>query len=156
MNTGPKYSSSEKPSNGNNPVSTGLSEGYTISGKVVHGNHLGRTLGFPTANIHPPDDDYPSIPNGVYLVSVLLKGKKFFGLCNIGKRPTIGGTRVVIEVNILDFSEDLYGAEISITVIQALRKEKKFKNLTQLVSQMNRDKSKVMKILSAPDKDNAG
>jgi len=126
---------------------------YYIRGTVVHGNHLGSTLGYPTANIQPHQDQPAMIPNGVYLVSVLLQERKFFGLCNIGNRPTIGGKQLVIEVNILDFSEDIYGKDISIKVIRAIRKEKKFQNLTQLVDQINFDKEKVMKILSVLLKD---
>lgn len=152
----PKYQSSQPDFSGLAAPGRGSLNGYTISGTVVNGNHLGRTLGFPTANIQPLNNDPLAIPNGVYLVSVLLKKKIFFGLCNIGNRPTIGGTQVVIEVNILDFSDDIYGTEISITIIRTLRKEKKFKDLGQLASQLQLDKAKAMKILSASDKNNAG
>ena len=82
----------------------------------------------------------------------MLREKEFFGLCNIGYRPTIGGTHIVIEVNILDFSDDIYGEEISIRVIKAIRKEKKFKDLEQLVNQIKLDKSKAVKFLSALNK----
>ena len=126
-----------------------------IRGTVVHGNHLGRTLGFPTANVHPHSDQPALVPNGVYLVSLFLQEKKFFGLCNIGLRPTIGGTHLVIEVNI-DFSADIYGMEISVTIIRQIRKEKKFKNLEALVSQIRHDKEKAMKMISALDKDKTG
>ncbi len=127
-----------------------------ICGTVVHGNHLGRTLGFPTANVLPHSDQPALVPNGVYLVSLFLQEKKFFGLCNIGLRPTIGGTHLVIEVNILDFSADIYGMELSVTIIRQIRKEKKFKNLEALVSQIRHDKEKAMKMISALDKDKTG
>ena len=129
---------------------------YFIHGTVVHGTHLGKTLGFPTANIEPRKDQSTMIPNGVYLVSVQLEERKFFGLCNIGIRPTVGGTHLVIEVNILDFSENIYGKEISIMVIRTIRKEKKFKNLDRLVNQIKLDKKKALKILSTLDKDQSG
>jgi riboflavin kinase/FMN adenylyltransferase len=92
----------------------------------------------------------------VYLVNVRLKERKFFGLCNIGKRPTIGGTDLVTEVHILEFCEDIYGKEISIKVIRAIRKEKKFQNLDMLVNQINLDKEKAMRMLSALNKDQTG
>ncbi len=153
MNSGYKLSSSSKSLavGKTNPARPSLKES-SIRGVVVHGNHLGSTLGFPTANIIPPEDHPPVIPNGVYLVSVMLREKEFFGLCNIGYRPTIGGTHIVIEVNILDFSDDIYGEEISIRVIKAIRKEKKFKDLEQLVNQIKLDKSKAVKFLSALNK----
>jgi len=127
--------------------------GYIITGIVVHGNHLGKTLGFPTANIRPHKDQPPMIQNGVYLVSVSLKSGTFSGLCNIGHRPTVGGKQIVIEVNILSFSEEIYGEEIFVRIIRAIRKEKKFENLEQLVNQIKLDKEKAIKILSALNKD---
>lgn len=96
------------------------------------------------------------IPNGVYLVSVSLNARTFSGLCNIGHRPTIGGKDLVIEVNILAFSEDIYGKEISVRILRAIRKERKFKDLEQLVNQIKRDKTKAIKILSALNKDKTG
>jgi riboflavin kinase/FMN adenylyltransferase len=131
-------------------------QNYYIRGRVVHGNHLGSSLGFPTANIQTLADQPKMIPNGVYLVSVMLQERKFFGLCNIGLRPTIGGKHLVIEVNILDFSEDIYGKEISVSVLRIIRKEKKFQNLDQLVNQIRLDKIEALKLLSLPDKDQPG
>ena len=125
---------------------------YIIRGTVVHGNHLGKTLGFPTANIQPYKDQPPMIRNGVYLVHVTLQERKLFGICNNGYRPTIGGTHLVIEVNILDFSEDIYGMEISVRIIRRIRKEKKFEHLDQLVSQIKLDRLKATRILSVLNK----
>ena len=96
------------------------------------------------------------IPNGVYLVGVLLQGTKLSGLCNIGYRPTIGGQHLVIEDPILDFTEDIYGQAMEVKVIGAIRKEKKFKNLEELVGQIKRDKVKAMKMLSVFNKNSAG
>lgn len=126
-----------------------------IHGIVVHGNHLGRTFGFPTANILPSGNHEKNYPHGVYLVSVSLNARKLFGICNIGFRPTIGGTNLVIEVNILDFSEDIYGKEISVKILKPIRKEKKFQNLEKLVNQIRLDKEKAESILSALNKDQA-
>ena len=150
MNSGYKLSSSSKPLKvGKTKQARQSLKESSIRGIVVHGKHLGSSLGFPTANIIPPKEHPPVIPNGVYLVSVMLREKEFFGLCNIGYRPTIGGTHLVIEVNILDFSDDIYGEEISIRVIRAIRKEKKFRDLEQLVNQIKLDKAKAVKFLSA-------
>ena len=98
----------------------------------------------------PPARLFPKQPRSV------LQERKFFGLCNIGLRPTIGGKHLVIEVNILDFSEDIYGKEISVSVLRIIRKEKKFQNLDQLVNQIRLDRIKALKLLSMPDKDQPG
>lgn len=149
MTRGPAHSSAVPAQPGKNKVSI---KGYAIQGKVVHGNHIGRTLGFPTANIEPYMAMDTMVPNGVYLVGVTLGNEIYSGLCNIGFRPTIGGHNLVIEVNILDFSKDIYGQEIRVNIIRRIRKEKKFSGLEELVSQIRRDKDKALKLLSAADK----
>jgi riboflavin kinase/FMN adenylyltransferase len=156
MSKGSTYSASSPVPSGKIKVTRKSVMNHCIRGTVVHGNHLGRTLGFPTANIQSGKDQPYTIPNGVYLVNVRLKERKFFGLCNIGKRPTIGGTDLVTEVHILEFCEDIYGKEISIKVIRSIRKEKKFQNLDMLVNQINLDKEKAMRMLSALNKDQTG
>ena len=121
---------------------------YCINGVVVHGYHLGRKLGFPTANLEP-DKTFPvMISQGVYLVKVLLSEKVYFGVCNVGQRPTIGGTKVVTEVNIFDFEEDIYGKSICLVFLARLRKEKKFRSLEALAKQIKTDKEKAISLLS--------
>ena len=130
--------------------------GFTIYGIVVHGNHLGRTIGFPTANIQPGDKEKKVFPHGVFLVNVLLDDRILPGVCNIGLRPTIGGTQLVTEVHILDFSEDIYGKEISVTIMKSIRKEKKFSTLDELGNQIRLDKEKARRLLSMLNKQKAG
>jgi len=156
MISGAQSSYSKPSSEGKSQSTRKTVKGYTIRGSVVHGNHIGRTLGFPTANIQPQSDHPAMIPNGVYLVSVSVLEKHYNGLCNIGFRPTIGGTQLVVEVNIFDFSEDIYGTDITITIIRVIRKEKKFASLGKLGYQITRDKEKAMKILSVLNKHKTG
>ena len=129
--------------------------GFIIRGLVVHGNHLGRTIGFPTANIRVADTNTGSLPRGVFLVNVSIDNRVFQGICNIGMRPTIGGTQLLTEVNILDFSEDIYGREIAVTILKSIRKEKKFNSLEELGKQISLDKEKARRMLSVLNKDKA-
>lgn len=97
---------------------------YMLHGVVVSGNRLGRTIGFPTANmeLYEPLKLVPA--NGVYLVSVNTLGENFFGMCNIGTRPTVGkGNALTIETNIFDFNEDIYGLDMKIRFISKIRNE---------------------------------
>lgn len=114
---------------------------YSLSGIVVSGNRLGRTIGFPTANIKP---SFPlkAVPgNGVYAVDVTVGGKRYKGMTNIGTRPTVGDNlEMVIETNIFDFDEDIYGMEISVEFIARVRSEKKFASMDELAQQLKIDK----------------
>ncbi len=117
---------------------------YFFTGKVVEGNKMGRTIGYPTANLQI-EDEYKLIPcNGVYAVEIQkskVKSKKFNGMMNIGFRPTVGGTtNRVIEVNIFDFDEDIYGEELTVSVKKKLRDEVKFNGLEELKKQLAKDK----------------
>ena len=118
-----------------------LGQRYRIKGIVVPGNRLGRTIGFPTANI---DLSFPLkvIPkNGVYATEVSVNGKQYRGMTNIGVRPTLGsgGTRL-IETNIFDFDEDIYGLEIELGFIARVRDEKRFDSLEELGKQLRIDR----------------
>jgi len=123
---------------------------YFFSGKVVEGNKLGRTIGYPTANLLV-EDEYKLIPgNGVYAVEVenqksKVKNQKLKGMMNIGIRPTVDGTKRVIEVNIFDFDEDIYGQELSASVKKKLRNEVKFNGLEELKKQLAKDKEDSLK-----------
>jgi riboflavin kinase / FMN adenylyltransferase len=123
-----------------------LGYAYFFTGKVVEGNKLGRTIGYPTANLSI-EDEYKLIPgNGVYAVELdtrysLLNIQHYKGMMNIGVRPTVGGTiKRVIEVNIFDFDADIYGQELTVFIKTKLRDEVKFNGLEELKRQLAKDK----------------
>jgi riboflavin kinase/FMN adenylyltransferase len=118
-----------------------LGYAYSLTGAVVQGQQLGRTIGFPTANIFVKED-YKLIPqNGVYVVYCEINEKKVYGMMNIGTRPTVAGTQQTIEVHFLDFNEDLYGKTISVSFLKRLRNEQKFPSLEALKAQLFSDRS---------------
>ncbi len=120
---------------------------YSISGTVVMGNQIGRTLGFPTANIHP-DEPEKLIPYyGVYATLVECRGKMYKGMSNIGIRPTLNEHRLTIEVNIFDFDKDIYGERIRLFFLEHTRDEKRFRDLDLLRRRLIIDQIKVRKIL---------
>jgi riboflavin kinase/FMN adenylyltransferase len=120
---------------------------YSISGKVVYGNRIGRTIGFPTANIEQ-DDEYKLISAvGVYACKIDYHGKIYKGMGNIGYRPTIDVGDLTIEANIFDFDEEIYGEHIIIYFIERIRDEVKFENLSALRNQLTIDRAKAMEIL---------
>lgn len=126
-----------------------LGHSYSARGKVVHGNELGRTIGYPTANVFI-GDKYKLIPaDGVYAVKVEVKGKLYGGMLNIGNNPTIAGKGRSIEVNIFDFNETIYGEDATIFFIKRLRDELKFAGLDELKNALAIDKQNALKILSA-------
>ena len=119
-----------------------LGYNYYFSGIVVKGNQLGRTIGFPTANILIKED-YKLIPKkGVYLVKSIIKGDFVYGIMNIGIRPTLNGTNQTIEVHYLDFNEDLYEQQLTVEVLEFIRAEQKFDSLEILKNQIQKDKEK--------------
>lgn len=121
-----------------------LGYSYMLSGIVIKGNQLGRTIGFPTANIEV-SENYKLIPkNGVYIVSAILNNQTIFGMMNIGIKPTLGDNIPTIEVHLLDFSEDIYGQEIQVNVIERLRDEQKFESFEALKSQLEIDKTNTL------------
>ena len=117
-----------------------LGYGYSLKGVVVAGNRLGRTIGFPTANmkLYEPLKLVPA--RGVYAVDVDVLGKTWRGMTNIGIRPTVGGTFTTIETNILDFDEDIYGLPIRITFLRRIRDEIHFPSLEALKAQLEEDR----------------
>lgn len=126
-----------------------LGRPVSIMGKVVKGDGRGKLLGYPTANIFPENEVLP--PNGVYAVNVLLDGKKYQGVTNIGIRPSFKEDSLNplnIETHIFDFNRQIYGKEIILEFIQNIRKEKIFKGSSELSSQITKDILKVKKILS--------
>jgi riboflavin kinase/FMN adenylyltransferase len=111
---------------------------YTIKGTVVAGRRLGRQLGFPTANI--TCGDTPGVDDGVYAVCVDVNGKSYRGMANIGYKPSIGSSDRLLEVNIFDFDEDIYGYTIDVTLLKYLRHEKRFTTLDELREAIDRDR----------------
>jgi riboflavin kinase/FMN adenylyltransferase len=121
---------------------------YEFSGTVVQGKQLGRTIGFPTANI-AIDQKYKLLPkNGVYVVRVTLDDQTLFGMMNIGVRPTIDGQTQTIEVHLFDFEREIYNAHLTITVLKFIRDEEKFESLEALQAQIFTDKSVALAFLS--------
>tara|TARA_Y100000739_G_scaffold98487_1_gene84527 strand:- start:321 stop:1241 length:921 start_codon:yes stop_codon:yes gene_type:complete len=119
-----------------------LGRKYSINGKVVRGNGIGRKINFPTANIQINEPKKLLPKNGVYAVKVILNKKTYLGMLNIGYKPTIENKKKTIEVNIFKFSKDIYNNKISIDFIKRIRNEKKFKNLNELKKQLIIDKKK--------------
>ena len=117
-----------------------LGYGYSLRGVVVAGNRLGRTIGFPTANmkLYEPLKLVPG--RGVYAVEAEVLGKKYRGMTNIGLRPTVGGSFTTIETHILDFDEDIYGLPLRITFLRRLRDEVHFPSLEALKDQLEKDR----------------
>lgn len=115
-----------------------LGRRYKVRGIVVHGNKIGRTLGYPTANIEL-SSNYPIPRVGVYYTKTIIDGKGFFSLTSVGTNPTVGGDSLKIESYILDFEEDIYGKEIQIEFIEYLRDELVFDSLDELRMQMDKD-----------------
>jgi riboflavin kinase/FMN adenylyltransferase len=114
---------------------------YFLTGLVVEGKRLGRTIGFPTANLKIKED-YKLIPlNGVYVVKSVLNNVTVYGLMNIGFNPTIGEKKLSIEVHFLDFDADLYGQEIEVAFLEYIRAEQKFDSLDLLKLQIEKDKN---------------
>ena len=118
---------------------------YGLYGAVVAGNQLGRTMGFPTANmqLYEPLKLVPA--NGVYAVEVEVLGATYKGMCNIGMRPTVGGASRTIETHILDFDQDIYGLPLRIRFLRRSRDERKFPSLEALRKQLTLDALKCKK-----------
>ncbi len=116
-----------------------LGNPYSVKGKIVHGNHIGHTLGFPTINQIPePEKLLP--PNGVYLSKTLVDGREYDGISNVGTKPTVQGEKIVgIETHLLFFSGDLYGKEARVQLLSFRRPEKKFDSLEELKAQLELD-----------------
>ena len=118
---------------------------YSLFGVVVAGNQLGRTIGFPTANmqLYEPLKLVPG--NGVYKVRVEAVGRILAGMCNIGLRPTVShDTRLTIETNIFDFDEDIYGLPIKVTFLHKIRDEHRFSSIGELKAQLEQDRNSCM------------
>ena len=116
-----------------------LGHPHILGGTVEHGRALGRTLGFPTANL-PIPDGVLAPRYGVYAVRAEVGGKRFDGIANVGEKPTVGGAKVGAEVHIFDFSDDIYGKQIVVEFDRFIRPERKFDDISALEVQVEQDK----------------
>jgi riboflavin kinase/FMN adenylyltransferase len=130
-----------------NKVKSFLGYHFNIEGLVIKGNAIGRTIGFPTANLDV-SEDYKLIPKrGVYLIFSLIENKKVFGMMNIGIKPTLNNDRETIEVNFFDWEKDLYKKLIKVYVLDFIRDEQKFTSLIKLEEQIKLDKKTCLKLI---------
>ncbi len=122
-----------------------LGRPHQVVGTVVPGDKRGRTIGFPTANVHP---DTPLLPGaGVYAVRVELDGELVDGMANVGVRPTFGGGKTLLEVHLFGFSGDLYGRVLRVAFLGRLRDERTFDGVDSLVVQLNEDRQAAIALL---------
>lgn len=123
---------------------------YTLRGHVVDGEHIGTTIGFPTANLEVDDANKLLPADGVYAVKVSIPCVSYIGLAmlNIGTRPTFNGKRRTIEAHIFNFSENIYGRSIDVAFLAKIRGERKFNSASALAEQLKKDKEVVMKIIN--------
>ena len=120
-------------------ATTMLGREYTILGTVVHGDDLGKKIGFPTANLSAHSEQFP--PNGVYFAEAKLDNDVYPGVVNLGYRPTVSSSKSerILEIHLLDFKRDIYGKDLELRFVRYLRPEKKFENVDALVQQIERD-----------------
>ncbi|MBL0182920.1 MAG: bifunctional riboflavin kinase/FAD synthetase [Chitinophagaceae bacterium] len=123
--------------------------GYTFffEGEVIHGDKIGRELGYPTANLKNTDEEKIIMGDGIYAVYANVEGNSYKGMMSIGFRPTVNGKTRVTEVNLFDFSKEIYGKIIRIYVKKYLRSEVKFNGLEELKEQLHKDKEESLKWL---------
>ena len=124
-----------------------LGRSYELNGLVIKGQQIGRSIGFPTANIHIPND-YKLIPkDGVYAVETSVNGSIYKSMLNIGNRPTVDGNKKTVEAHLFDFQGDLYDKQLTIYLKAYLREEQKFENLEALKEQLLKDQQQAKSIL---------
>lgn len=125
---------------------------YSLCGEVIHGNELGRTIGFPTANLNIPDAFKVIAVCGVYACHIKHKGLFYNGMGNIGYRPTVSGnSQLTTEVHLFDFDQMIYGEEICVSFVDRIRSEIRFENMQALQQQLVKDKVAAIEILNRPE-----
>ncbi|MDI6050438.1 bifunctional riboflavin kinase/FAD synthetase [Flavobacterium sp. XS2P24] len=125
-----------------------LGYNYFLTGSIIQGKQLGRTIGFPTANLKI-EENYKLIPqNGVYIVKSIIDGQNVFGMMNIGFNPTVNGQKQSIEIHYFDFNADLYNQKISVSILQRIRSEQKFESVDLLKEQLEKDKKTALAFLN--------
>ena len=126
-----------------------LGRPYSILGSVKHGNHIGRKIGFPTANLDPSNEAHP--PTGIYAIQAIINGKSYPGIVNFGFHPTIAPVKTpLLEVHLFNAKQNLYGSQIEVFFMRKLRNEKKFSHLQALIQQIRKDVVKARQILASP------
>ena len=125
-----------------------LGRNFMLTGEVVHGDALGKKINFPTANIKIPET-YKIIPkNGVYLVKAIINSERYFGMMNIGVRPTIGGEKKSLEIHFFNFKDNIYNKTISVEIICKIRDEEKFSSIDELKIQLKKDEQFCLKLIN--------
>ncbi|PBJ10957.1 bifunctional riboflavin kinase/FAD synthetase [Flavobacterium sp. ACN6] len=125
-----------------------LGYNYFLSGTVVKGKQLGRTIGFPTANIHI-EEDYKLIPKiGVYVVKAVINEEIVYGMMNIGFNPTVNGEKQTIEVHLFDFDKDIYDQNIEVSLLRYIREEQKFGSIDALKAQLKQDQNEALAFIN--------
>jgi riboflavin kinase/FMN adenylyltransferase len=129
-----------------------LGSRYRLSNVVVHGDKRGREIGFPTANLEPPDRKV--IPgHGVYAAFATLRAQRYLAAVNVGVRPTFGGSDLVVEAYLLDFNDQCYGEKMTLEFVERLRPELRFAEVSELVEQMGVDVAMVRELLVSVESD---
>ena len=118
-------------------VSKSLGRYWHMTGKIVEGQKKARKINFPTANMEPDNHILPK--KGVYCVEVVYSGKKYFGISNFGVRPTVDGSKLLLETHIFNFDEEIYGKELTVRFLTFIRSEQKFGNFDLLTEQIKKD-----------------
>ncbi len=121
-------------------VAESLGRPWHMKGTIIEGDKRARQINFPTANIIPDQHILPK--RGVYCVVVLLEGKKYKGVSNFGFRPTVKGSKLLLETHMFNFSEEIYGKELTVEFLTFIRSEQKFNNFEELTKQINKDINK--------------
>lgn len=124
-----------------------LGYSFFFEGTVVKGDQIGRTLGFPTANLNYTDEDKIHLGHGVYAVYATVDGKQYKSMMSIGTRPTLDKREEKVEVNLFDFNGDLYGKTMRVTVERFLRGQEKYPSLHAMVEQLHKDKAQSVALL---------
>lgn len=125
-----------------------LGRPYSLSGRVIKGDQIGRLIGFPTANLEI-DSNHKLIPaDGIYAVTIVHEHTKYDGMLYIGNRPTVEGSKKNIEANIFKFNKDIYGESLSVYLHQFMREDRKFNDVEELTLQIKRDEEKSIQILN--------
>ncbi|MCS6903830.1 MAG: bifunctional riboflavin kinase/FAD synthetase [Bacteroidia bacterium] len=121
---------------------------YSLSGAIIEGQHLGKAIGFPTANLYI-ENPYKLIPAvGVYAVKVYYHNIQYLGMCNIGYKPTVGTQSLSIEVHVFDFQKQIYGETLRLEFVARIRNELKFDSLLELKKQLEKDKITALQLLN--------
>ncbi len=120
---------------------------YFLTGKIVQGKQIGRTIGFPTANLKI-EEDFKLIPhNGVYIVHSTINNKTVYGMMNVGFNPTISAKKLSVEIHFLNFDSNLYDQNISVSIVKRIRDEIKFESIEHLKTQLEKDKITTLNFL---------